>query len=450
MRIGFPLLGLVAASAIVGGCGFEQRSSVLVPTSVDSAPKTTVNGSNAAGSPSLVGVWTSGSLPTSSSCGSFQYQITSQTATTIAGTFSAVCGGGVTLNGSANGTIDGTTVTLTATGTAAMPGAPNCPFTLSGTGTIEDGGYTLRIPFSGTTCLGPVSGVEVMRRPKPQDVVTLGAPTLVSPGPNAHLTVLQPRLTVTNATRNGTVGPAVDYEFQIARDEGFGSMLGSWNVPEQASQTSLDVPQPLDYNGVYFWRGRATDGTPGPWSETRAFQAPAAPAPRPPSAPAAPEGFNWSSVTIIGGSPDVRGWPITSTLTGLRFGGGKIFIDHTKRGQWPGVDIGGALQDSTIWVLFNINGRWYATGGERLRPSQTEKDLSEPSQIGPGWLYAQDRWGVMAGYVPRPGELVGFMITAGSTRADDNAPIKERTGVVLIPFPADHTFASFPAWAWAE
>ena len=56
----------------------------------------------------------------------------------------------------------------------------------------------------------------------------------------------------------------------------------------------------------------------------------------------------------------------------------------------------------------------------------------------------------MAGYVPRPGGLVGFMITAGPTRADDNAPVLERTGVVLMPFPADRTFATFPAWAWAE
>ncbi len=141
---------------------------------------------------------------------------------------------------------------------------------------------------------------------------------------------------------------------------------------------------------------------------------------------------------------------MTSRLTQIEFRPNNIRVDHTRRGQWPGVDIGGALQEATLWVFFKINGVWYGTGGERFRPSQTDKQLTKPSDIGPGWLYDPNRWGPMTNYVPRPGELVGFMMVAGSTRSDDRAPVKERSGVVLVPFPADGVVTNFPPFAWQE
>ena len=166
--------------------------------------------------------------------------------------------------------------------------------------------------------------------------------------------------------------------------------------------------------------------------------------------PTAPTGGPDLAGATIVGSPDVRGWAVTSRITNVAFGGGRFRIDHTKRGQWPGVDIGGALQEATVWVFFNINGTWYGTGGERLRPGQNEKELSAPSAIGPGWLYDRGRWGAMTNYVPRPGEMVGFMVAAGSTRSDNHAPLHERSNVVAIPFPADGASASFPPFAFEE
>ena len=85
----------------------------------------------------------------------------SQTGSSIAGTFTALCGDGITVTGNVSGTVNGDAVQMTATGTATMSGVP-CSFTLSGNGTIQDGGYTLAVPFSGTTCFGPVSGTEVL------------------------------------------------------------------------------------------------------------------------------------------------------------------------------------------------------------------------------------------------------------------------------------------------
>lgn len=165
-----------------------------------------------------------------------------------------------------------------------------------------------------------------------------------------------------------------------------------------------------------------------------------------------PAAFDLAAVTIVS-SPEVRDFAVTSTITSLSFTPGTIHIDHTARGTWPPVvidPVDGTEQEATIWVFFHIGGQWYATGGERLRPSQTDKALPNPSWIGREWLYDPGRWGVMTGYVPSPGDLVGFMVVAGSTRSDDHVVVRERTGVVLVAFPPDDETTAFPPFAWQE
>jgi hypothetical protein len=118
----------------------------------------------------MVGTWSSLALaaPSASSCSNFQWAVTSQSATSIVGVFSAECAGHVTISGTASGQlIDGTTVPITVGGAATMQGLPVCNFTLNGVGTIEDNFNTMRIPYTGTTCLGPVSGTETLHRPQP-------------------------------------------------------------------------------------------------------------------------------------------------------------------------------------------------------------------------------------------------------------------------------------------
>lgn len=161
--------------------------------------------------------------------------------------------------------------------------------------------------------------------------------------------------------------------------------------------------------------------------------------------------FRLSDVTLMG-SPDVRDFAVTSRITSISFRPGTFHIDHSRRGMWPPVVIApdGTTQEATVWVFFSIGGRWYGTGGERLRPNQTDKALDNPSSIGPDWLYDPNRWGVMTGYVPPPGQLVGFMVVAGSTRSDNNVAVRERSGVVLVQFPADDRTTEFPPFAWEE
>jgi hypothetical protein len=46
--------------------------------------------------------------------------------------------------------------------TASVAGLANCSITLSGTAELQTD--SVRIPYSGNTCLGQVSGVETLRR----------------------------------------------------------------------------------------------------------------------------------------------------------------------------------------------------------------------------------------------------------------------------------------------
>jgi hypothetical protein len=113
------------------------------------------------------GSWTSAATAASSAlnvgtCGNLEWKITSMTDTSAAGTFKATCGGGLTLEGSAEGKLSGATADLKASGNV-MGAGMNCPFSLAGTA-VPEGLDKVRITYSGTTCLGPVSGSEVLTK----------------------------------------------------------------------------------------------------------------------------------------------------------------------------------------------------------------------------------------------------------------------------------------------
>jgi hypothetical protein len=140
-----------AAAAATAGCiGFEHTSSLTGPTSAVSAS-------------ALLGVWTSANVvPSPSSCSNFHWQATEQTSNSAKGNFSATCAGGLNVAGTAEGTLSGATINWSGNGTATAADLPSCPVSLSGT--AELGTDSIRIPYSGTTCLGPVSGVEILKR----------------------------------------------------------------------------------------------------------------------------------------------------------------------------------------------------------------------------------------------------------------------------------------------
>jgi hypothetical protein len=145
------VLSLVVSAAVAAaGCfGFERKSSLTGPS--------------AAGVGALMGNWTSVNIiPSPGTCTDFTWNVSEQTATSAKGSFSATCAGGLKLTGIAEGTLSATTISWKANGKASAPGLPSCDIVLLGTAELTVD--AIRVPYSGTTCLGPVSGVETLRR----------------------------------------------------------------------------------------------------------------------------------------------------------------------------------------------------------------------------------------------------------------------------------------------
>ena len=80
----------------------------------------------------------------------------------MSGDFSATCGDGVTLTGTMTATHGETSIPWAVTGTATK-GETTCPFSMTGTGTFQ-GTSNIVVNYAGTSCNGPVSGSETIKR----------------------------------------------------------------------------------------------------------------------------------------------------------------------------------------------------------------------------------------------------------------------------------------------
>src|SRR4051812_40635735 len=142
------LLALFASAC----AGFESSSTPVAP-------------SEAAALASLLGTWNSQPVAEiASGCSNFQWKITGQSDSAVSGEFSATCANGIRASGVVSGRVSGSDVPYTVTGTANIANVASCPFSLSGVAHIVSSNE-IRIPYSGTTCLGPISGEETVRRP---------------------------------------------------------------------------------------------------------------------------------------------------------------------------------------------------------------------------------------------------------------------------------------------
>ena len=147
----YIFVSVLALAVAASGCaGFEHVSTTSSPT--------------AAGVSALMGSWASASsaIPAVSSCSDFKWSPTEQTATSAKGSFTASCAGDLKVAGTAQGTLSGSVISWSATGVSQAPNVPLCAITL--TGTAELGANSIRIPYSGDTCLGKVSGVEILNK----------------------------------------------------------------------------------------------------------------------------------------------------------------------------------------------------------------------------------------------------------------------------------------------
>lgn len=146
------LLTVVLASTLAaGGC-------------IDFEHKSTPTGPSAAGNGTLLGNWTSSNIvPSPADCSDFKWNVTEQSELSAKGSFSATCKGDLKVAGTAQGqfTTSGT-IAWSGQANATAPGITSCDIKISGTAELQVD--SIRIPYSGDTCLGKVSGVEILRR----------------------------------------------------------------------------------------------------------------------------------------------------------------------------------------------------------------------------------------------------------------------------------------------
>jgi hypothetical protein len=149
MRNIIVAVALSITAASLASCGFEHKTS---------------SGPTATGVSGLIGTWTSSNLiPSPSACSDFKWNAAQQSSTSASGTFSATCAGDLKLNGTAQASLAATgTIQWGAQGKASAAGLVSCEISL--TGTAELLSESIRIPYSGDTCLGKVSGVETLKR----------------------------------------------------------------------------------------------------------------------------------------------------------------------------------------------------------------------------------------------------------------------------------------------
>ncbi len=147
------LIPVIAAVAFLSSGCFEffNKTSVASPSEVSVTL--------------LGGTWTTSSSTAgsiTSSCTNFTWSVTEQTGNSATGNFGATCFNDLTITGTASGTLSGNTLTWNAAATMSAPGFPNCEVKLAGTAALA--GDTISIPYAGTTCLGPVSGTEILKK----------------------------------------------------------------------------------------------------------------------------------------------------------------------------------------------------------------------------------------------------------------------------------------------
>lgn len=151
------------------------------------------------------------------------------------------------------------------------------------------------------------------------------------------------------------------------------------------------------------------------------------------------DGLDLSQVAVHN-SPNVSGWPATATITKLEFRPTGVHVEHTKNvgpGAWPNFRPAGWDGDLqyTLWIFLNIGGKWHGTGGIQFW-QDCDQNGGPPEEFAKNWYYAADRWWPMTGYQPKVGEAVGFMVSSGDARNSGNDSVKERSNIVVIPFPS--------------
>jgi hypothetical protein len=134
-------------------------------------------------------------------------------------------------------------------------------------------------------------------------------------------------------------------------------------------------------------------------------------------------------------APDAANWDVTSEIFDVTFRKAgshvtQICFPHSKAGKWKRSGEG----EGNVWVIAEVDGRWYAATWDYIRPGQICKSAN-------GFSWEDRRHGVFAhtqkppleGRAPRPGDRIGFMVS-GFARTSQRT-VLEKSNIFMTEWP---------------
>jgi hypothetical protein len=255
--------------------------------------------------------------------------------------------------------------------------------------------------------------------------IVIDSATLVSPISGAA-TGARPTFTVTNATHSGPAG-TITYKFEIASSSAFSPVVITGTVNEGVSRTSFIPTTDLPAETTLYWRVTASDvanGVSGPTTLPATF--------------VTSNAIDLKKVVYLN-SPDVSSWPQTAVLSLVEQDGGgdgPVCMSYTDPGwpdsPWP---FGGPDPNFGVyanqWYFARINGTWYGGAGEWIyrgasscKAGQGTKTIGPDSGFGPPF----------SSWVPKVGELVGYMVSSVARNGPVKRTVDERSNVIVQPW----------------
>ena len=151
---------------------------------------------------------------------------------------------------------------------------------------------------------------------------------------------------------------------------------------------------------------------------------------------------------ITHASPDVADRPITVNIASINEyprGGFELLFDRTLPESWKWPSNPAVPSDNfqfTVWSFVQVGGRWHGAGFVQMWQGRSMKAGALPAMFAVNdgaqgyvnwWGDVRHLWGEMSDYVPRPGDQIGFLVSAGNGRlVQDVTSVRERSNVVLV------------------
>ena len=150
--------------------------------------------------------------------------------------------------------------------------------------------------------------------------------------------------------------------------------------------------------------------------------------------------FSWDKVKWVRDA-NVSGWEESSEVTSVKVKShGAICIDHTEKGQWPErppKKAGDVTVEGNPWIIVKLDGKYYASTYEWLKPGQVCKLEELKTKGGLRRLYEGSLPFLTAikNWTAKGGDVVGFMVS-GLARHKVTPNTRKRTNIQWYRLPS--------------